>query len=95
MNLKVCMQNMQLPTGDELTLPPVILLKPGKKSPNTHEVPRHTSSYYIFDPNQIASNCLSMKAIKINGAALMCELPQENEFELPPACHTFQRSFLT
>ena len=45
-------------TGDEFALPPVILLKPGEKFPETSGIPQRVSPCLIFDPDQIAKDWL-------------------------------------
>ena len=83
--------NMQvLQTGDDFTLPPVILLKPGEKFPEAsdHEVPRHTYPCLIFDPDQIATDCIPMKAVKrckeMEKLSCMQVLQTGDDFTLPP-----------
>ena len=45
-------------TGDEFALPPVILLKPGEKFPETSGIPQRVSPCLIFDPDEIAKDWL-------------------------------------
>ena len=45
-------------TGNEFALPPVILLKPGEKFPETSGIPERVSPYYIFDPDEVAKDWL-------------------------------------
>ena len=45
-------------TGDEFALPPVILLKPGEKFPETSGIPQHVFPCHIFDPDEIAKDWL-------------------------------------
>ena len=45
-------------TGDEFALPPVILLKPGEKFPETSGIPQRVSPCLIFDPDEFARDWL-------------------------------------